>query len=161
MGLRKLLGDLRRGVLHQEADGDHEIVAALGEASQVLHIIRLGGRLNDIGVNAELLRRPEQAFVRKLVEAAVVEPADIGDEADPPRQRLRRGAGEREGQPCDQEHDAEAFHLAGLLSPEAWFGGRWSVPFGGMAGRRADQCRTDDRSGEAGGFGLGLSCWLP
>ena len=82
---------------HQEADGDHEVVVLLRERGHVRDVVRLGLRDHDAPVDAELELRPLEPLVREEVEGAVVQAADVGDEADlhPLAGRAARTAGRR------------------------------------------------------------------
>src|SRR5215208_335403 len=78
----ELLGDGLDRLGHQEADADHEVVLLLGERGQVRHVVRVLRRGQCAAVDAELCLGPLEALVGELVERAVVEAADVGDETD-------------------------------------------------------------------------------
>ena len=78
----ELLGDGLHRLGHQEADADHDVVLLLGERGQVRHVVRVGLRRQGAALDAELGLGPLEALVGELVERAVVEAADVGDEAD-------------------------------------------------------------------------------
>ena len=79
---REAPGHGRRGVAHEEADRDHEVVALAGRRRQVRHVVRV--RLGDehASLDAVLLLGVLKTLVRQEVERAVVEPADVGHERD-------------------------------------------------------------------------------
>jgi hypothetical protein len=80
--LRELDRDRVDGVGHQETDADHEVVALLGEAREIGDVIRVRLRQQHPAVDAELALGALEAPVGELVEATVVEAADVGHEAD-------------------------------------------------------------------------------
>ena len=80
--LRELLGDRRHGVGHEEAVADDQVVLLLGERRQVRDVVRVLLGDQHAARDAELLDGVLQALVGELVERAVVEAADVGDEAD-------------------------------------------------------------------------------
>jgi len=92
VGVRIGLCDLLDGALHQEADRDHELVAVQSRVLQVGDVVRAVGGLKHVALDAELRLGLQQALVRQVVEAAVVEAADVGDQADGDlgRRRARR-----------------------------------------------------------------------
>jgi hypothetical protein len=84
----------RRG--HQEADRDHELVAGLCQPSEVRDIVSARLRLQHGALDSELRLGLEEALIGQMVEAVVVEPADVGDQADleaAAARRARSGAG--------------------------------------------------------------------
>ena len=89
--VRELCRDLPRRVLHEEPDGDDQVVVLLRERRQVRNVVFLLLRLDDLRLEAEVLLGLETAGVRGLVEALVVQTADVRDEPD--LDRLRRGRG--------------------------------------------------------------------
>ncbi len=85
---------------HQEADADHDVVVLLGECGEVRDVVRVRARDDDASLDAELVLGPLQPLVREEVERAVVEAADVRDEADldrRPRAAGRVAAGIRGG----------------------------------------------------------------
>ena len=70
------------GVALREPDADDEIEAVPRQRSVVGDVIRRRPRLGDADLDAELLLRPLEPFVRQLVETAVVQLSDVGDEPD-------------------------------------------------------------------------------
>src|SRR5215210_931027 len=78
----ELLGDGLHRLGHQEADADHHVVLLLGERREVRDVVRVGLRRQRAALDAELGLGPLEALVRELVERAVVETADVGDEPD-------------------------------------------------------------------------------
>src|SRR5712691_6008172 len=81
----------------READADHDVVAAARERRQVRDVLRARRRQADAVLDAELCLRFQDAQVREMVEAAVVQAADVRDEPD--LDRLARG-GRRRGARC-------------------------------------------------------------
>jgi hypothetical protein len=81
------------GVALREADADDKVEALTRERRHVRHVVGRGLRLDDAARDPELALRPLETFVRKLVEAVVVELARVCDEADPERRRRRRPGG--------------------------------------------------------------------
>ena len=80
------LGELPRhgadGLLHEEADSDHEVVVLGGEVGQVRHVVIAALRLDHAGLELEFGFRLLEPEVGEVVEALVVEAADVGDQAD-------------------------------------------------------------------------------
>src|SRR5581483_9262148 len=121
LDLRELLGHLLDRLLLQEADPDHEVVAGLRERRQVRDVVgRAVGRV-DLEPDVELLDGPLQPQIRKMVEAAVVQAADVGHETDLDgggsllRRRLGRVAG-RDDTECqngnpDRRQDDALLHM--------------------------------------------------
>src|SRR5215208_1822161 len=91
--VRKLLGDGLHRLGHQEADADDEVVLLLGQGREVRHVVRVLARRQNAALDAELRLGPLEALVGELVERAVVEAADVGDETDLDLLGLRRGLG--------------------------------------------------------------------
>ena len=77
----------------QEADRHDDVVVVLGELVDVRAVVRRGGRLDELDVGeAQVLLGALHAFPGGLVEASVVDFADVGDEADPQLLAARRRA---------------------------------------------------------------------
>ena len=76
-------------VRHQEADGDHEVVVLSRQPREVRNVVGVRLRDEHAPLDPELRLRPLEPLLGEEVEGAVVEPADVGDEADADR-RLRR-----------------------------------------------------------------------
>src|SRR5439155_21096775 len=57
-------------------------VALLSQRGEVRHVVGVLLRLEHPALDAELLLGPEEAEVVEVVEGAVVQPADVGDETD-------------------------------------------------------------------------------
>ena len=81
--VREARGHPVERVRHQEADGDHEVVVLLRERGQVRDVVGLRLRDHDPALDAELALGALEPLVREEVERAVVEAADVGDEARP------------------------------------------------------------------------------
>ena len=79
-GLASAAASVSRG--EQEADGDDDVGVALEGGGDVLGVVGLGHRLDVVGLEAEALLGRRHALVGVLVERAVVDLADVGDEAD-------------------------------------------------------------------------------
>ena len=95
VGVRR--GRRRGGVAEQESDG-HDHVAAIGDVLVDVAGVVLGAAgLEEGDLDAELLLRPLHAGPRVLVEAVVVDAADVADHAglviDCGRRALGRGNG--------------------------------------------------------------------
>ena len=86
----ELPGDGLDRLGHQEADADHDVVLLLGERGQVRHVVRVLAGRQHAALDAELRLGPLEALVGELVERAVVEAADVGDETDLDLLALRR-----------------------------------------------------------------------
>ena len=80
--LRELLGDRLDRLRHQEADTDDQVVVLLRERREVRHVVGVGARDEHASLDAELLLGALEPLVRKEVEGAVVESADVRDEPD-------------------------------------------------------------------------------
>src|SRR5690349_14241706 len=93
LGVRELVGDGLHRLGHQEADADHEVVLLLRQRREVRHVVRVLRRRDGATLDAQLLLGPLEALVGELVERAVVEAADVGDETDLDLLGLRRGLG--------------------------------------------------------------------
>src|SRR4051794_4281772 len=93
LGARELLRRRRHGVGHEEAVADDEVVLLLRQRRQVRDVVRVLLRHEHATVDAELLDGALEALVRQLVERAVVEAADVGDETDLDLLALRRARG--------------------------------------------------------------------
>src|SRR5215212_5853939 len=89
----ELVGDRLHRLGHQEADADDEVVLLLRQRGQVRHVVRVLGRREHAALDAQLRLGPLEALVGELVEGAVVEAADVGDEPDLDLLGLRRGLG--------------------------------------------------------------------
>src|SRR5215207_1773710 len=87
----ELLGDGLHRLGHEEADADHDVVLLLGQRGQVRHVVRVGLRRQGAPLDPELGLGPLEALVGELVERAVVQSADVGDESDLDLLRFRRG----------------------------------------------------------------------
>ena len=72
-----------------EADADYEVVAAARERGQVRDVFGVGRGQAHVELDAELRLRLLHALVGEVVEAAVVQAADVRDEAH--LERLPRG----------------------------------------------------------------------
>src|SRR5690606_37023389 len=73
----------RRGNLgNEEADGYNRIVSFVDAAADVGFVVGLRGRLDNQIVEIVLLRSGQHAFIGGLVERAVIDTTDIGDEAN-------------------------------------------------------------------------------
>ena len=66
----------------QEASGDHHVGVVLEGRVDVLGVVGLGRGLDVVGLEAEAVGRGLHALVGVLVERAVVDLADVGDQAD-------------------------------------------------------------------------------
>ena len=78
---------------HEEADADHEVVLLLRERREVRHVVGVRIRRDDATFDPELRLGVVEPLVRQGVERAVVQTADVRDEADADllaRRRLRR-----------------------------------------------------------------------
>ena len=84
-------------VSHQEPDRDHELVARRREPSEVRDVVGAGGRLEHRALDSELRLGLEQALVGQMVEAVIVEPADVGHQTDLETGTARRSAARRAG----------------------------------------------------------------
>ena len=106
LGVR--LGGRQRVGGEQEARGDHHVGVVLEGRVDVLGVVGLGRGLDVVGLEAEAVGRGLHALVGVLVERAVVDLADVGDQADgeavraprrrrpsPPGRRRRAGPGRR------------------------------------------------------------------
>ena len=82
MRLRELLRNRGHRLDLGEADADHQVVALLGERAQVRDVVRRRLRLDDTRLDAEVLCRALQSDVGEMVEAPVVQAADVGRETD-------------------------------------------------------------------------------
>jgi hypothetical protein len=86
-------GELRRGgvdcVALREADADDQVVLLAREARHVRDVVGRGGGLQHTALDPELPLGPLETLVGELVEAAVVQLTDVGDQ--PHLERLRRG----------------------------------------------------------------------
>ena len=85
-------------VRHQEPDSDHEVEVLLRETGEVRDVVGALLRLEHPPLHPELLLRAQEAHVVQVVERAVVQAADVGDQADldrlpAARRRRRRGGG--------------------------------------------------------------------
>jgi hypothetical protein len=76
------LGHRVHRVGHEEPDPEHQVVLLLGQRGEVRHVVRVRLRGDDAALDAELLLRVLQALVGQRVERAVVQAADVRDEAD-------------------------------------------------------------------------------
>src|SRR3954470_7023087 len=92
-----LLGELLRRRLdrvgHQEAVPDDQVVLLRRQRRQVRDVVRVLPGDQNPALDPELLDGALEALVRQLVERAVVEAADVGDEADLDLLALRRARG--------------------------------------------------------------------
>src|SRR5437660_662551 len=86
----KLAGHGTDGLLHQEADADHKVVVLGGEVGQVGNVVVATLELDDVTLDREIDLAVLEAEVGEVVEALVVEAADVGDQTD--LVRLGRGA---------------------------------------------------------------------
>src|ERR1700687_72439 len=100
----ELAGHSADGLLHEEADRDHEVVVLGGEVGQVGNVVVTALRLDDAGLELELGLGLLEAQVGEVVEALVVEAADVGDQADVVR-LCGRGRGAAAGREERQNHD--------------------------------------------------------
>jgi hypothetical protein len=94
----RLLCHLGHGRLDQEADCDDQVVPVIHRRRQVRQVIIRRLRHVDAARDAELRLCPFEAVDRKLVEAAVIQAAGIGDHANRDRLgscRSRCGPGSR------------------------------------------------------------------
>ena len=80
--VRELLRGGRDRVALREADAEDQVVALARERRHVRDVVGRRLRLEHAALDAELLLRPLQPLVRELVEAAVVELAEVGDQRD-------------------------------------------------------------------------------
>ena len=80
--VREPLGDRCELVAHQEADPEDEVVALACRRGQVRDVVPGRLRDEDAALDAELGLGPLEALVRQIVEALVVEAADVGDDRD-------------------------------------------------------------------------------
>src|SRR4051812_7965997 len=88
------VGELRghgvERVGHEETDADDEVVLLLGQRREVRDVVGVGLRDEDAAGDAELLDGVLEALVGQEVERAVVQAADVGDDADLDLLALRR-----------------------------------------------------------------------
>src|ERR671923_198559 len=89
--LRELLRRSRDGVGHQEAVADDEVVLLLGQRREVRDVVRVLLGHQHAALDPEILDGPLEPLVGQLVERAVVEAADVGDETDLDLLALRGG----------------------------------------------------------------------
>ncbi len=82
VGLGVRLGGCQRRVSEEEADGDDDVGLALQGGADVLLVVGLRDRLDEAGLEVEALLGGDHAVVGVLVEGAIVDLADVGDEAD-------------------------------------------------------------------------------
>jgi hypothetical protein len=66
----------------RKADTDDQVEAVPGERRHVGDVVRRRLRLDDAALDAQLCLRALEAVVRELVEAVVVQLAEIGDQSD-------------------------------------------------------------------------------
>ena len=66
----------------READADGQVIPVARERRQVRDVLLRRLRLVDTLLDAQLALRSEEPDVREVVETAVIEPTDVGDEAD-------------------------------------------------------------------------------
>ena len=92
---REGLRDLLDRAVHEEPDRDHEVVVGGRQRLEVGDVLRLLVRLEHLEVDAELRLRALDPDEGKVVEALVVEPADVGDEPDLEDLAAAPGAGGR------------------------------------------------------------------
>src|SRR6185437_3926322 len=78
-------------LLHEEAHADDQVVVLGGEVGQVRHVVVAALRLLDVALDVKVGLRLLEADVGKVVEALVVEAADVGDQTD--LDDLRAGGG--------------------------------------------------------------------
>ena len=69
-------------VASRKPDGDHHVGVVLEGRVDVLGVVGLGRGLDVVGLEAEAVGRGLHALVGVLVERAVVDLADVGDQAD-------------------------------------------------------------------------------
>ena len=101
--------------LEQDADRDHEAVALLSRGLEVRRPVGPRRRDEHAALHLELLLGLLEADVRQVVEATVVQPADVGDERDLDRRLLRRrpsGAPRARGRArrhyqCRERHESD------------------------------------------------------
>ena len=96
--LRELLRHGRHRLDLGEPDADHELVSLPRERAQVRDVVGRRLRLDDARTDGKVLRGPLKPDERKMVEAAVVQAAEVGDEADLVRRgrRARRRGHDRQ-----------------------------------------------------------------
>ena len=81
-----------------EADADRQVIAVTRERRQIRDVVLRRLRLEDALLDSQLRLGTLQPQEREMVEAAVVEPADVGDEPDLELAATRRrGRGIRRG----------------------------------------------------------------
>jgi hypothetical protein len=80
--LREPLGDGTHRADLRVTDAEDEVVALPRERGEVGDVVRGRARLGDADGDAEALLRLEHADIGEVVEAAVVEAADVGDHPD-------------------------------------------------------------------------------
>ena len=78
----ELLGDLADGLLLEEADGDHEVVALEGVLRDVGDVVAVRLRDRHVTLDAVLLLGLLEALAGEEVERLVAETGDVGDETD-------------------------------------------------------------------------------
>src|SRR5215211_8857574 len=93
-GLREAAGDGVDRVALREADADDQAVAVAREAPHVRDVVSCRGGLDHAALDPELPLGALQPLIGELVEAAVVQLAEVGDEPDlEPLLRRRLGRG--------------------------------------------------------------------
>src|ERR671922_2022441 len=104
LGVGERPRDLVQRVEHQEPDPDHEAVALLRGASQVRNAVVRGARDKGAPLDVQPPDRPLEPHVREMVEALVVQAADVGDDGDSVgvlvrlrRRRIRRKRDDEQG----------------------------------------------------------------
>src|SRR5690349_21496030 len=81
--LRVLLRDRVRRVGEQEAGRDDQVRVQPDSRSQVRDVVRGRVRLKRLDLDVQLLLSPDEPFLLRLVERAIVELADVADERGP------------------------------------------------------------------------------
>src|ERR1700736_6557772 len=78
----ELAGSVAEGRVRQDADPDHQVIVLGGEVGQVRNVVVAALGLDHVALDLEVGLGLLEAEVGEVVEALVVESADVGDETD-------------------------------------------------------------------------------